>query len=465
MQSDQAFENLHDLRNETALLHLAAVDFAAYQGLALLPEDYFAGFHQTFAQLAADTYEAHGQAFAEKQLTRILTLGRDRKLITGDDESYAFRELMDPPLGVDPDPGKLRRHRAQRDQRQACIVAAKRIESGEADRALEALRGVLDAADARRESAGKTRTLDDALADWEADAARNEPGFSLGLRRLSHYVGDLYPGDVLVVGADTNVGKSTFVSEMMFASADAGTKWGYISMEDSERRYITRWISMLGGIAAKQLHRADDKLALSSEGRHMLRRYADRVFHAPLQGRTDQDVMVEMSAMARRGAQVIVVDYIGVVTCSSREQDRRNEIRAMLVRLKEHALRIGVALVVVSQLSRPRDKVGVYEPTKHDLKEAGDLENAAEFVVLLWRLAEHDFAPVKAKLAKSKDGNVGNFWWLQREMYAEDRYGNKRLGSARLREVVQSREPAWARDFPLLHEKDYEAVLAQVARG
>lgn len=465
MSSDPTYEHLHDLRNEAALLHVAVSDFAAYQALGIVPEDYFSGFHQTFAQLAADTYEAHGQEFTERQLTRILTLGRDRKVISGDDESYAFRELMDPPLGVEPDAGKVRRHRARRDQRQACIVAAKRIESNDAEHALEELRALLDAADARRESAGRTRTLADALATWEAEAAKHEPGFSLGLKRLGHYVGELYPGDVLVIGADTNVGKSTFVSEMMFASADTGTKWGYISMEDSERRYMTRWIAMLGGIAPKQIQRAEDKLAVSSEGRMLLARYTDRVFHAPLQGRTDQDVMVEMSTMARRGAQVIVVDYIGVVTCSTREQDRRNEIRAMLVRLKEHALRIGVALIIVSQLTRPRDKTGVYEPTKHDLKEAGDLENAAEFVVLLWRLEEHDFAPVRAKLAKSKDGNVGALWWLQREMYVEDRFGNKRLGSARLREVVESREPAWARSFPLLHLKDYETILNQVGRG
>jgi replicative DNA helicase len=300
------------------------------------------------------------------------------------------------------------------------------------------------------------------LATWEAEANRREKGFSLGLRRLSHFVGDLFPGDLLVVGADTNVGKSTFVSECMFASADAGTKWGYISMEDSERRYTTRWIATLSGVSTTALQRAEDRLVSTVEGRRAFDAYEGRIFAAALQGRTDQQVMAEMSVMARRGAQIIVVDYIGVVTCSTREQDRRNEIRAMLVRMKAHAMRIGVALVIVSQLSRPRDKGEGYEPNKHDLKEAGDLENAAEFVVLLWRPKEHDFAPVNVRLVKSKDGNTGNLWHMQRELFTEDRYGNRRPGSARLREAVRERGAPWTYDFPLLFEKDYEAVLASL---
>lgn len=131
-----------------------------------------------------------------------------------------------------------------------------------------------------------------------------------------------------------------------------------------------------------------------------------------------------------------------------------------MTRLKAHAARLGVALVIVSQLSRPKDKGEGYEPNKHDLKESGDLENGAEYVVLLWRSKDHDFAPVHLKLAKSKNGGIGNVWFMQREMYVEDAHGNRAPGSARMREVVKERTAPWTYEFPLAHVTDYEAVLA-----
>jgi hypothetical protein len=53
---------------------------------------------------------------------------------------------------------------------------------------------------------------------------------------------------------------------------------------------------------------------------------------------------------------------------------------------------------------------------------------------------------------------------MQREIYTEDEFGRRSPGSARLREVVKDRSAAWAREFPLLHAEDYDAVLSNLAR-
>jgi KaiC/GvpD/RAD55 family RecA-like ATPase len=463
--SDRTFENLHDLRNEAALLHQAITDFNAYRELGIEPRDYFSGFHERLAGIVEAGYEEFGQD-PDVQFGRVMAWAREKRLINGDEWDYCFRELMDPPLGIAPDARKLKQQRQYRDHREACLRAAKRFEEGFPDQAMELLRETHQQADARAEVGSRTRSIRQLLSTWEENARKgDEEGFSLGLKRLTHYVGKLAPGSVLIVGADTNVGKSTFVSECMFAAADQGTPWGYISMEDTEDTFATRWIAGFEGISAKALRESGRlKLERSLEGRRKLDSYEGRIQHAVRQNGTDQDVAAEMTVMARRGAKVIAVDYIGVVT-SSIPQDRRNELRVVLMRLKAHAIRLGVALVVISQLSRPKDKGGDgYEPGKHDLKEAGDLENAADFVVLLWRGKEHDFAPVNLKLAKSKNGGVGNKWFMQREMYVEDAYGNRRPGSTRLREAVKDRTPPWAHEFPLLHESDYEAILATLQR-
>jgi replicative DNA helicase len=140
-----------------------------------------------------------------------------------------------------------------------------------------------------------------------------------------------------------------------------------------------------------------------------------KMFMAFCIGGNEIDVMAAMSRCAMRGAKIVVVDYVQTIDSSKRQQDRRNEIRWLCARLKAHAQRLNVHLVLLSQLSRPPKDDPFREPTKHDLKEAGDIENAAEYVLVLWRECDDDFAPVRIKLAKSKMGNVGCEWQMHRD--------------------------------------------------
>jgi hypothetical protein len=82
--------------------------------------------------------------------------------------------------------------------------------------------------------------------------------------------------------------------------------------------------------------------------------------------------------------------------------------------LKAHAKRLGIALILLSQLTMPANGEAAREPTKHDLKESRDLTNAAEWVVVMWREDDNDGAEVHCKLAKSKNGNVGARWRVAR---------------------------------------------------
>lgn len=459
------FEHLHDLRNELALAHLALVDFPAYQELGLDPNDFYSEFHARIVRLAEMTYEEYGRT--DVPISRATNLGRDRDFITTEEGCYIISELSDPPLGVVADAEKLKRHRRERDLRASLLRAVKAVEQGNADEGMARVLEEMERAHARTDASSNVLSALDLKDQWDAEAQRllAGDGISVGLPKLKQAVGPLFPGAVLVVGAATGNGKSSLVNEMILAAADDNTRAGLISMEDTNFVTVSRWLAGFGGVSARTLHRGQNlehvgcgKAALS------FAEYNNRIFVSECIGGTDQDVMARMSVMARRGAKLIVVDYIGEVAASIHQQDRRNEIRWLVKRLKAHALRIGVALVLVSQLSRPqKERAEGYEPNKHDLKEAGDVENAAEFIVLLWRSKEHDFAPVHLKLAKSKVGGMGARWEMQREVYSEDEYGRRGPGSARLREVVRERQHRDDYAFPLVVD-DYEAALAQLTQ-
>ena len=70
-------------------------------------------------------------------------------------------------------------------------------------------------------------------------------------------------------------------------------------------------------------------------------------------------------------------------------------------------------VVELAQLSRPQKQGGWREPTMHDLKETGQLEQDADAVMLLYRPKPGgDFDPDKTrvlKIAKQKEGRLGKW--------------------------------------------------------
>jgi replicative DNA helicase len=326
---------------------------------------------------------------------------------------------------------------------------------------LEELSSAPEFAEVLSESAADL--ADSFVADLDAEEASPVAEISLGLPKLKEMVGSLFPGAVLVIGADTNVGKSSFVLEVLLAAAKDGTRAGYVSMEDPRDLYRGRAVSALShGVSPRGLKLKENRQRVL-RGAEALAELCDGVFFSECIGMSEAQVMTRMSFMAKRGVRLIAVDYIQEVHASVPQQDRRNEVRWVLSRLKGHAARLGVALVVVSQLSRPKDSKPGREPFKHDLKEAGDLENSAEFIVMLWREEQHDYHPIKLKLEKSKTGGIGWKWLMQREVFATDAHGRRVLGSARLREVVEDHSHPADRDFPLV-VNDYVAQIDILSR-
>jgi replicative DNA helicase len=79
-----------------------------------------------------------------------------------------------------------------------------------------------------------------------------------------------------------------------------------------------------------------------------------------------------------------------------------------------HAQKLNGVLLLVSQCTRDKQRMNEC-PSKHDMKESGDLENMLDCVIGLWREYEDDHAPTWARLVKTKDGGLGGSWCLQRD--------------------------------------------------
>lgn len=321
-----------------------------------------------------------------------------------------------------PDEDLLRRFRRRRAVHTAAMNAIEQTLSDDLDQAIQALAGVDQLGNPTR----RVRTIGE-LAEAFLETIADPETFRqnriyLGSRQADDAVGKLPVGGLLVLAGDTNVSKSMAVLGICHGMASAGITCGYISLEDPDdivsSRYISAHTETLSSQDMLQGRFADHAAALAEARRAVTalrQKHGDRVLAIECQGETDIEICGYMSQMAQRGARVVVIDYLQQVIGAGRHQDRRNEIRAVVQRLKAHAKRLGVALILVSQIVRSEGAESEKRcPSKHALKESGDITNAAESIVMLWRKKNVDREPVRAQVVKSKWGGVGRTYELER---------------------------------------------------
>lgn len=309
------------------------------------------------------------------------------------------------------DPAGLRRLVALRAAYTAAKSAERATLAGDLPKAVEALSGyVPDLCETRVKTASDV--VGSALQRLTTGQQRTvHPGCDI----MRDAIGDFVAGSMVLLGAGSNVGKSSLAIELLMAQAARNVTCGYISLEDPEDLVGARLLSAYSGVPAGNLLfglRPGDADVLPGAVAKV-REMSDRLLFADLLGGDDVDVMAAMTQMAARGARTVVVDYLGCIESSSTQQDRRNDSRWIAARLKACAARLGVVLVLVTQLTI-KDGDENKRPSKQSIRESRDVMHAAETVILLWRDSEVDNVPVHAWVAKNKSGGIGRQWDLER---------------------------------------------------
>lgn len=115
--------------------------------------------------------------------------------------------------------------------------------------------------------------------------------------------------------------------------------------------------------------------------------------------------------MMKKGLDLIVVDYLQLISGSSKGGNRQSEISEISRTLKILANDLKIPIIALSQLSRASDKEK-REPLLSDLRDSGAIEQDADIVMFLHRdgyYHEDAEEPNKAKcnFAKHRNGEVG----------------------------------------------------------
>ena len=77
---------------------------------------------------------------------------------------------------------------------------------------------------------------------------------------------------------------------------------------------------------------------------------------------------------------MIVVDYLQLVRCNRKFNNRASEVGEVSKQFKALARELHVPIILLSQLNRVSEMNVTKEPTMSELRESGDIEQDASYV-------------------------------------------------------------------------------------
>ena len=240
----------------------------------------------------------------------------------------------------------------------------------------------------------KFTALKDALPEaWERLEKLHEHkgmlrGLSTGFRDLDTILSGLQKADLVILAARPSMGKTTLALDIARLSATKDEKSVLVfSLEMSSQQLVDRMLSAESKVNAWNLRTG----RLSSDREFsQLRDSLDKLAKAKI-FIDDQpgNTIVRMKALARRlkaekGLDLVVVDYLQLMTTSKNYDSMVNQVTEISRSLKALAKELNVPVLALSQLSRAIESRGG-KPRLSDLRDSGSIEQDADVVIFIHR--------------------------------------------------------------------------------
>ncbi len=211
-------------------------------------------------------------------------------------------------------------------------------------------------------------------------------GVPTGLSKLDDLLGGLQKSDLLIIAGRPGTGKTGFLLTVAKNAALKHKKHvAMFSLEMSNEQLVQRMIAQETGINTQELRsgkiQADhwDLLTQSMENLSNSRVYLDD---------TPALTPIQMRTKCRRlhlehHIDLILVDYIQLMSGDTRNDNRVQEVSYISRNLKTLARELNVPVLAAAQLSRAVEQRTDKKPMLSDLRESGSLEQDADIVMFI----------------------------------------------------------------------------------
>lgn len=209
------------------------------------------------------------------------------------------------------------------------------------------------------------------------------------------------PGDFIVLGAESSVGKTAMALQLANYWARCGKKVGFFSYETDEEDLTDRMMSGYMGINMYQILRGD----LTAGDYSNAARIATHMSTMPF-AIIDASGMTVADVSARtliEGFDIIILDYLQLITPES-GQTREQEVSKISRGLKHLGRSTKTTVVALSQLNKDDSQD---HPTNDRLRESGQIRNDADIIILLsLQDKKNQDGPRRFQVSKNKRGKL-----------------------------------------------------------
>jgi len=226
--------------------------------------------------------------------------------------------------------------------------------------------------------------------------------------------GGLQPGELVIIAARPSMGKTTFALNLTERVSNHGKGIAFFSLEMSNQQVIQNMLCCRSQIDGSAMRKG----RITDQQYKRLQEEAAKLYETPIYVDDTPGISItQLRAKARRlkqkhGIDMIVVDYLQLMTGGGRFESRQQEISAISRGLKSIARELSVPVLALSQLNRDVENRDDHRPRMSDLRESGAIEQDADVILLLHRddyfnPTEENAGLAQVIIAKQRNGPTG----------------------------------------------------------
>ncbi len=247
------------------------------------------------------------------------------------------------------------------------------------------------------------------------DRGESITGVPTGFVDLDEKLSGLQPNALIILGARPSMGKTSIALNMVTNAATHGKTVLFFSLEMNQDEITQRLVCADARIDASRLRNGK----LHDSDWPKVTESIRRIGETPIFIDDNPNCTVmDIRAKARRlkaspsGLDLVVIDYLQLMTGRKNAESRQVEVSEMSRGLKILARELQVPVLALSQLSRGVESRVDKRPTLADLRESGSLEQDSDVVMFLYRDEVYhpespDRGTAEVIVAKHRNGPVG----------------------------------------------------------
>ena len=241
----------------------------------------------------------------------------------------------------------------------------------------------------------------------------NITGVTTGLATIDNKLSGLQPAQLILLAARPAMGKTALGLTIAWNAAKENKSVAFFSLEMSTLQLNYRLISMVSMIDLEQVMNG----RIKDDEWELLFKASKEIASKDLY--VDETPAISLSEMrsklkrlkAEKGVDLVVIDYLQLMTAEGNKENRQNEIASISRGLKTLSKELNCPILSLAQLSREADKRSDHKPILSDLRESGAIEQDADVVMLLYREDYYDEEDnpniAKVIVAKHRNGSTG----------------------------------------------------------